>query len=141
MLGLKSMHPIKIVNRLITPVICDKSNILVNVLMEDNPKQPEIALENPSAANDPCNSSISISLPSAPVQMAVVAPVVSAADTRNTIAIVKNAPISKTGLRLVKNTSFGILTTPTCAIVFEIPGEINQWCNSCNGKDHRKKVS
>ena len=62
------------------------------------PKHPEIALENPSTASDPCNSSISMSLPIAPVQIAVVAPVVSAADTRNTIAIVKNAPRSNTGL-------------------------------------------
>ena len=39
-----------------------------------------------------------------PVQTAVVAPVVSAADTMNTIAMVKNAPISNIGLWLVKNT-------------------------------------
>ena len=37
------------------------------------------------------------------------------------MAIVKNAPISKTGLWLVKNTSLGILKNPTSPIVFVIP--------------------
>lgn len=40
------------------------------------------ALENPSTASDPCNSSIFMSRFKAPVHTAVVAPVVSAADTR-----------------------------------------------------------
>ena len=91
---------------------------LANTIL-NNPS--EIKLENPSTARDPCSSSILISRPSAPVHTAVVAPVVSAADTRKTIAIVKNAPRSKTGLWEVKNTSFGRLNTPTCSIVFVIP--------------------
>lgn len=57
----------------------------------------------------------------APLQTAVVAPVVSAADTKKTIAIVKNAPKSKTGWWLVKKTSLGILNYPTSWIVLEIP--------------------
>lgn len=57
-----------------------------------HPKQPETALEKPSTAKEPCNSSILISRPKAPVHTAVVAPVVSAADTKNTIAIVKTHP-------------------------------------------------
>ena len=95
---IKISAPIKIVNRLITPVIVTSPTFWLNDVNGRQPKHPEIALENPSTASDPCNSSISMSLPIAPVQIAVVAPVVSAADTRNTIAIVKNAPRSNTGL-------------------------------------------
>ena len=118
---IKIKAPIRIVKRLITPVIVTSPIFWLKEVSGRHPKHPEIALENPSTARDPCSSSILISRPSAPVHTAVVAPVVSAADTRNTIAIVKNAPRSKTGLWEVKNTSFGRLNTPTCSIVFVIP--------------------
>ena len=63
-----------------------------------HPKHPEIVLENPSTARDPCSSSILMSRSKDPLHTAVVAPVVSAAETRKTIAIVKNAPRSNTGV-------------------------------------------
>ena len=105
--------PIQIVNRLITPVIVTRPTFCEIEVKGKQPKQPEIELENPSTANDPCNSSTLISRCKAPVQTAVVAPVVSAADTRNTIAIMKKAPISKNGLCSVKKTSVGRLKYPT----------------------------
>ena len=55
------------------------------------------------------------------MQTAVVAPVVSAADTRKTMAMVKNAPRSKTGLWLVKNTRRGRLKNPTSEMVLLMP--------------------
>ena len=113
--------PIRIVKRLITCVIVTSPIFWLNDVSGRHPKHPEIALENPSTASEPRSSFILRSRPSAPVQTAVVAPVVSAADTRNTIAIVKNAPRLNTGLWLVRNTSFGILNTPTSWIVLWIP--------------------
>ena len=118
---IKIIAPIRIVKRLITPVIVTSPTFWLKDVSGRHPKHPEIALENPSTARDPCNSSIFKSLSNAPFAIAVVAPVVSAADTRNTIAIVKNAPRLNTGLWLVKNTSLGILTKPTSSIVFAIP--------------------
>lgn len=94
--------PIKIVKRLITPVIVTSPTFWLKEVSGRHPKHSEIVLENPSTARDPCSSSIFRSRPKAPFATAVVAPVVSAADTRNTIAIVKNAPRLKTGLWLVK---------------------------------------
>lgn len=81
-----------------TPVIVTSPTFWLNEVSGRHPKQPEIALENPSTAREPWSSSILMSRPSAPLQTAVVAPVVSAADTRYTMAIVKNAPRWKTGL-------------------------------------------
>ena len=118
---IKINAPIKIVNRLMTCVIVTSPTFWLKEVNGRHPKQPESALENPSTASDPCNSSILISRSKAPVHTALVAPVVSAADTRNTIAIVKNAPRSKIGLWLVRKTSFGRLKTPTSCTVFVIP--------------------
>ncbi len=84
---IKISAPIKIVNRLITPVIVTSPTFWLNDVNGRQPKHPEIALENPSTASDPCNSSISMSLPIALVQIAVVAPVVSAADTREPVSV------------------------------------------------------
>ncbi len=113
--------PIKMVNRLIIPVIVTRPTFWLKEVKGRQPKQPEMVLEKPSTAREPCNSSVLMSRSKVPVQTAVVAPVVSAADTRNTMAMVKNAPISKTGLWLVKNTIFGKLKIPTSPIVLEIP--------------------
>ena len=95
---IKIIAPIKIVKRLITPVIVTSPTFWLKDVSGRHPKHPEIALENPSTAREPCNSSIFKSLSNAPFAIAVVAPVVSAADTRNTIAIVKNAPRLNAGL-------------------------------------------
>ena len=105
--------PIRIVNRLITPVMVTSPTFWLKEVSGRHPKQPEMALEKPSTAREPCSSSIFRSRWRAPVATAVVAPVVSAADTRNTIAIVRKAPRSKTGLWSVKKTSFGRLKYPT----------------------------
>ena len=88
---IKIIAPIKIVKRLITPVIVTKPTFCEKDVSGRQPKQPEIALEKPSTATEPCSSSVLISRFKAPVQTAVVAPVVSAADTKNTMAIVKKA--------------------------------------------------
>ena len=90
--------PIRIVNRLITPVIVTSPIFWLKEVSGRHPKHPEIVLENPSTARDPCSSSILMSRSKDPLHTAVVAPVVSAAETRKTIAIVKNAPRSNTGV-------------------------------------------
>ena len=112
--------PVSMVKRLITPVIVTSPTFWLKEVRGGHPKHPDNALEKPSTARDPCSSFILISLPSAPVHTAVVAPVVSAADTRNTTAMVKKAPRSKTGLCPVKNTSFGRLKNPTSCTVLDI---------------------
>mgnify|MGYP006877015649 FL=1 len=95
---IKINAPTKMVKRLITFVIVTNPTFWLKDVKGIQPKHPEIALERPSTASEPCSSSILISRSKAPVHTAVVAPVVSAADTKNTIAIVKNAPKSKTGV-------------------------------------------
>ena len=84
--------PIRMVNRLMTRVMVTRPTFWLKEVSGGQPKQPEMALENPSTARDPCSSSMRISRPRAPVHTAVVAPVVSAAETRKTTAMVKNAP-------------------------------------------------
>ena len=81
-----------------TPVIVTSPTFWLKEVSGRHPKHPEIVLENPSTARDPCSSSILMSRSKDPLHTAVVAPVVSAAETRKTIAIVKNAPRSNTGV-------------------------------------------
>src|SRR5699024_1753422 len=45
--------PVKMVNRLITPVIVTNPTFWLNEVRGGHPKQPEIALENPSTAREP----------------------------------------------------------------------------------------
>ena len=85
--------PIKRVKRLTTPVIVTNPTFWLKEVNGRQPKHPESALEKPSTANEPCNSRIDSSRCRPPFTTAVVAPVVSAAETKKTIAIVKNAPI------------------------------------------------
>ena len=53
--------PIRIVNRLITPVIVTSPTFWLKEVSGRHPKHPEIVLENPSTARDPCSSSILMS--------------------------------------------------------------------------------
>ena len=113
--------PIRMVKRLMTPVMVTRPTFWLKEVRGRQPKQPEMELEKPSTAREPWSSSIFRSRPSAPWATAAVAPVVSAAETRNTMAIVKKAPMSKTGVWLVKNTSLGRLKKPTSPMVFWMP--------------------
>lgn len=67
---------------MITPVIVTSPTFWLKEVSGRHPKHPEIVLENPSTARDPCSSSILMSRSKDPLHTAVVAPVVSAAETR-----------------------------------------------------------
>ncbi len=137
---IKINAPIKIVNRLMTCVIVTSPTFWLKEVNGRHPKQPESALENPSTASDPCNSSILISRSKAPVHTALVAPVVSAADTRNTIAIVKMPQIKdwfmagqKDQLRQTEDSNFLYSLCNS--------GKVYHRRNTCNRKNDRQQIS
>ena len=81
---IKVRAPNIIVNLLTTLVIATRPTFWLKDVIGAQPKRPETALRKPSQARDPWISLSVISRPRPPAQTAVVSPIVSAADTKNT---------------------------------------------------------
>ena len=95
----KIIHPapVAIVKRLITFVILTSPTFCENDVTGGQPNNAEIADAKPSHAKDPEISSEVMSLSRPPDTIAVVSPIVSAADTKKMIATEKIAPIWNSG--------------------------------------------
>ena len=90
--------PVAIVKRLTTLVMLIRPTFCEKDVTGGHPNSAEIAEANPSQANEPDISSDLISRPNPPDTMAVVSPIVSAAETMKIIATEKMAPMLNSGV-------------------------------------------
>ena len=90
--------PVAIVKRLTTLVMLIRPTFCEKDVTGGHPNSAEIAEANPSQANEPDISSDLISRPKPPDTMAVVSPIVSAAETMKIIATEKMAPMLNSGV-------------------------------------------
>lgn len=88
-----AIAPVAIVYLFTTFVIAIKPTFWLNDVTGGHPNKAEIALANPSHANDPEISLSLIFLCKPEETMAVVSPIVSAADTKNITDTANIAPI------------------------------------------------
>ena len=90
--------PVAIVKRLTTLVMLIRPTFCEKDVTGGHPNSAEIAEANPSQANEPDISSDLISRPNPPDTMAVVSPIVSAAETMKIMATEKIAPMLNSGM-------------------------------------------
>ena len=114
--------PNMIVNLFTTFVIATRPTFCENDVIGGHPNTPpETADINPSHASDPDTSRSVMLRPSPPVQTAVVSPIVSAAETRNTRVTETIAPMSNLG---VKRNRWGNEMNPNSLTVAAIESKL-----------------